>query len=108
MKDIRNEKNMLRGEFDQEMNLWALESILVVSFGRRLNCFDPNLAEDSNEKKLIQCVHDIFTISHDLDFKPSLWRYFPTRTYRRAMKLYTEQERYVNFIFIWTLIVYDY
>lgn len=93
MKDIRDESNMLRGEFDQEMNLWALESIGVVSLGRRLNCFDPNLAEDSNENKLIQCVHDIFSISHKLDFQPSLWRYISTRTFRRAMKLYEEQER---------------
>lgn len=93
MKDIRDENNMLKGKFDQEMNLWALESIGVVSLGRRLNCFDPNLAEDSNEKKLIKCVHDIFTTAFELDFQPSLWKYISTPTYRRAMKLYEEQER---------------
>ncbi|XP_026314074.1 cytochrome P450 CYP12A2-like [Hyposmocoma kahamanoa] len=97
MKDIRDENNMLKGEFDQEMNLWALESIGVVALGRRLNCFDPNLAENSNEKKLIKCIHDIFTTSFKLDFQSSLWKYISTRTYRRAMKLYEEQDRLAKY-----------
>nr|AJN91160.1 cytochrome P450 monooxygenase CYP333B27 [Cnaphalocrocis medinalis] len=88
MKSIRDDKNMLKGKFDVEMNLWALESIGLVALGRRLNCFDPNLPEDSPVKKLIQVVHDTFVTANELDFKPSLWKYYKTRTFKKAMKLY--------------------
>ncbi|XP_045763258.1 cytochrome P450 CYP12A2-like [Maniola jurtina] len=91
MRLIRNEKNMLEGNFDLEMNLWALESIGVVALGGRLNCFDPNLPESSPAKKLIHLVHDIFSAADKLDFKPSLWRYISTPTFKKAMKLYEDQ-----------------
>nr|ULR85605.1 cytochrome P450 [Spodoptera frugiperda] len=92
MKANRNEKNMIKNDFDKEMNLWALESIGTVALGCRLNCFDPNLPADSPEWQLIQCVHDLFVTANDLDFKPSLWRYFATPTYKKAMKLYEHHE----------------
>ncbi|XP_013138654.1 PREDICTED: cytochrome P450 CYP12A2-like isoform X2 [Papilio polytes] len=92
MRLIRDENNMLKGDFSNEINLWALESIGVVALGGRLNCFDPNLPADSPVRKLIQIVHDFFTIADKLDFKPSLWRIFPTKAYKKAMKLYEDQE----------------
>nr|ASO98056.1 cytochrome p450 CYP333B40 [Spodoptera exigua] len=92
MKANRNEKNMLKNDFDKEMNLWALESIGTVALGCRLNCFDPNLPADSPEWQLIQCVHDLFVVANELDFKPSLWRYFATPTYKKAMKLFEHHE----------------
>lgn len=83
---------MLKGDFDVEMNLWALESIGTVALGGRLKCFDRELAPDSPERRLIQCVHDLFITANELDFKPSLWRYFSTKAFKRAMILYKEQE----------------
>lgn len=91
MKMLRNDNNMLNGNFDFEMNLWALESIGVVALGGRLKCFDPNLPEGSPARKLIQMVHDIFIASDKLDFKPSIWRYISTPTFKRAMKVYEDQ-----------------
>ncbi|CAG4940257.1 unnamed protein product [Colias eurytheme] len=91
MKSKRNEKNMIDGKFDVEMNLWALESIAVVALGGRINCLDPNLPDDSPAKKLIQTVHDIFIMADKLDFKPSLWRFIATPNYKKAMKCYEEQ-----------------
>lgn len=92
MKDNRDEKNMITKDFDKEMNLWALESIGTVALGCRLNCFDPNLPAESPEWELIQCVHDLFVIANELDFKPSLWRWFSTPTFKKAMKLYEHHE----------------
>lgn len=83
---------MLKGEFDVEMNLWALESIGVVALGGRLKCFDQNLSETSPERRLIQCVHDLFIISNELDFQPNLWRVYPTKLFKKGMNLYKEQE----------------
>lgn len=93
MKSVRNEDNKLKTQFDNEMNLWALESIGVVALGGRINCFDPNLTEDSPAKRLIKCIHQLFEVANELDFQPSLWRYYPTRKFKMAMKLYEEQER---------------
>ncbi|KAH9627768.1 hypothetical protein HF086_011146 [Spodoptera exigua] len=47
---------------------------------------------DSPEWQLIQCVHDLFVVANELDFKPSLWRYFATPTYKKAMKLFEHHE----------------
>ncbi|CAG9562981.1 unnamed protein product [Danaus chrysippus] len=91
MRSKRNEKNMIQGKFDEEMNLWALESIGVVALGDRLNCFDPNLAEDSPVKKLIQTVHDMFKYADKLDLNPSLWKYISTPTFKKAMQCYEDQ-----------------
>lgn len=92
LKSIRDENNMIKGNFDQEMNKWSLESIGVVALGCRLNCLDPDLPDDSPVKKLIQCVHDLFVVADQLDFKPSIWKYYATPTFKKAMKLYEEQE----------------
>lgn len=93
MRSIRDENNMIKDKFDVEMNLWALESIGVVALGTRLNCFDPNLPEDSEARKLIQNVHDFFAIAEKVDFGPSPWRYFSTPNFKKAMGIYQEQER---------------
>ncbi|XP_046978877.1 cytochrome P450 CYP12A2-like isoform X1 [Vanessa cardui] len=91
LKSKRNDKNMIDGKFDMEMNLWALESVGVVALGGRLNCFNPNLTEDSPVKKLIQVVHDVMINAQKLDFQPSLWRYFSTPTFKKTMKHYEDQ-----------------
>ncbi|KAI5634846.1 cytochrome p450 domain-containing protein [Phthorimaea operculella] len=96
MRKIRDD-NKLNENFDTEMNLWALESIGVVALGGRINCLSEDLPSDSPQKRLIQCVHDIFKIANELDFKPNLWKYFATRKFKRAMKLYEEQEKLATY-----------
>ncbi|CAG9791829.1 unnamed protein product [Diatraea saccharalis] len=92
LKSLRGNNNKIQSDFDMEMNLWSLESIALVALGRRLRCFDSHLPQNSPEKRLIKVVHDIFKSVEALDFKPSLWKYYPTKAYRRAMKSYEEQE----------------
>ncbi|KAM3968316.1 cytochrome P450 CYP12A2-like [Aphomia sociella] len=97
MKSNRGDNNKIKNKLDIEMNLWALESIGVVALGDRLNCFDPNLPEDSPARKLIKVVHDFFVVSEDIDFKPSLWRYFSTPAFKRAMKTYKDQDNLTKY-----------
>ncbi|XP_026746058.1 cytochrome P450 CYP12A2-like [Trichoplusia ni] len=92
MKSLRDENNMIKENFDTEMNLWALESIGTVALGCRLNCFRKDLPDDSPEKQLIQCIHDLFIIANEIDFKPNLWRYFSTPLFKKAMRLYEHHE----------------
>lgn len=91
MRTVRDDKNMISEHLYNEMNMWALESIGVVALGSRIGCFDPSLPEDSPAKQLIQCVHDIFVTADEIDFKPNLWRYYPTALFKKAMKLYEQQ-----------------
>ncbi|KAL0839369.1 hypothetical protein ABMA28_016102 [Loxostege sticticalis] len=92
LRRLRNKNGVIQSPFDVEMNLWSMESVCLVALGRRINCFDPNLPANSTERRLLNLVHDIYKTADELDFRPSLWRYFPTRTFKRAMKLYEEQE----------------
>ncbi|XP_063823874.1 cytochrome P450 CYP12A2-like [Ostrinia nubilalis] len=92
LRFLRGKNGMIQRPFDLEMNLWSLESASLVALGRRLNCFDLNLPSDSPERRLIDLVHEVFRVADELDFRPSLWRYFPTRAFKRAMKLYEEQD----------------
>ncbi|XP_041973420.1 uncharacterized protein LOC121729098 [Aricia agestis] len=93
MRSKRNEKNMIEGKWDFEMNLWALESIGVVALGGRLNCLDPRLPEGDPAMQMIQVVHDIFDVASRLDFRPNLSRFFSTPMFKRAMELYEKQTR---------------
>ncbi|KAJ8726839.1 hypothetical protein PYW08_015236 [Mythimna loreyi] len=92
MRANRDENDMITKDFGKEMNLWALESIGTIAIGCRLNCFDPNLPADSPQLQLIQCVHDLFTTSNEIDFKPNLWRLFATPLFKHTMKLYEHHE----------------
>ncbi|KAJ0179196.1 hypothetical protein K1T71_004908 [Dendrolimus kikuchii] len=97
MKSLRDENGVLNAKFDDEINLWALESIAIVALGCRLNCLDLNLPKDSPAMKLIQCVHDFFITADKLDFKPSIWKYIATPTFKKAMKFYEDQENVAKY-----------
>ncbi|KAL4710323.1 hypothetical protein ACJJTC_011139 [Scirpophaga incertulas] len=97
LRYLRGPKNTIESDFEMEMNLWALESIALVSLGRRLHCFSRDLPPDSPEKRLIKVVHDIFHVADALDIKPSIWRYYGTKTFKKAMNLYKEQERLTRY-----------
>ncbi|XP_045763946.1 cytochrome P450 CYP12A2-like isoform X2 [Maniola jurtina] len=99
MRQIRNKKNTLEGNLYTVLNLWALESVGVVALGRRLNCFDPNLPDDSPAKKLIATIHDVLDATEKLDFQPSLWKYIATPDFNKGMKLY-ENHMKLNEFFI--------
>ncbi|KAG6460392.1 hypothetical protein O3G_MSEX011953 [Manduca sexta] len=87
---VRDHNNMIRENFDREMNLWSLESIAVVALGTRLNSLDAELPKDSPVNRLIECAHDLLLIANELDYKPSLWKYYPTKMFKRAMKVYED------------------
>uniref|UniRef100_A0A1E1WAC2 Cytochrome P450 n=2 Tax=Pectinophora gossypiella TaxID=13191 RepID=A0A1E1WAC2_PECGO len=97
LKRIRNKDNKIKGEFDIHMNMWALECVGALAFGGRLNCFDPDLPENSLMRRMIHCVHETLALSNELDFKPNVWRYISTPTFRNAMKVYAEHERHSKY-----------
>ncbi|KAL4710317.1 hypothetical protein ACJJTC_011133 [Scirpophaga incertulas] len=66
LKSLRNSENHIESDFEMEMNP-------LVS---RIHC----------------SVHEVFKAADELDFKPSIWRYYPTKAFKKAMELYKEQE----------------
>lgn len=49
----RNKRNIKKNKFNIEMNMWTLECISVITLGRRLNCFNPNLKRVSSKLLMI-------------------------------------------------------
>ncbi|XP_045500480.1 cytochrome P450 CYP12A2-like [Colias croceus] len=92
IKSKRNASNMIE-DFDLEMNLWSLESIGAIALGKRLHCLDPTLPNTSPVRQLIQTVRDIFVLVEKLEFRPNIWRYISTPTYRQIMLRYKELDR---------------
>ncbi|CAG4940264.1 unnamed protein product [Colias eurytheme] len=97
LKSKLNEKKMVEGGMRSHVNLWSLEAVAVVALGKRLNCFDPNLPQDSPVRKLIKNVQEVFHVAEELDLKPSLWRYYPTQMFKKAMKSYEEQSNLTRY-----------
>ncbi|GBP65036.1 Cytochrome P450 CYP12A2 [Eumeta japonica] len=92
IRSMLNNKGMISEPFDVEMNKWALESIGVVALGGRIGCLRAELPPDAPATRLIHCVHDIFKLLHELDFRPSPWRLFTTPTFKKAMNVFQELE----------------
>ncbi|XP_045492468.1 cytochrome P450 CYP12A2-like [Colias croceus] len=89
LRKLRDENNMIKDNFDYQMNLWALESVSAIALGDRLHALDDTLADNSPAKQLINYVHEFFSIAENLDYKPSLWRYISTPSFKRAMKVFS-------------------
>ncbi|XP_013138513.1 PREDICTED: cytochrome P450 CYP12A2-like [Papilio polytes] len=93
MKSIRNENNMVVNDLLEELMLYVLEFTGQVALGRRLNAFAPNVPEDAVSRKLLENVHDFFKVSDKLDFQPNMWRLYPTKTFRKAIKIFDRAEK---------------
>lgn len=86
MRDLsrQNPEKQMPEDFSSELNKWALESIGVIAIDKRLGCLDPRPTQEV--QMIIKTVLEIFDLMYDLDFKFSLWHFFPTPTYKRFLK----------------------
>ena len=94
MKKLRNDKSEMPGDFSNYVNTWSLESVTAVGLERRLNLFDEN-TKDENAKKLIKGVRDFFEQSVEFDGKPSIWKYYQTKEFKKLMNVYDNITEYV-------------
>ncbi|XP_013161639.1 PREDICTED: cytochrome P450 CYP12A2-like isoform X3 [Papilio xuthus] len=99
IKSARDDNGLLKNDLGHEMALWSMETIALVTLGGRLNCFDPNLPADSPVKKLIYYAHEAFASVDKLDLRPNLWKLYPTKLYKKTMRVLQELED-VNKYFI--------
>lgn len=84
IRSLRDENMEVPGDFQNEANKWALESIASIALDQRLHLLtnqDPN----SEGQQLITVVHDFFSLSYELEMLPSIWKYYKTPAYKKYM-----------------------
>lgn len=99
IKSIRDEQNEVPKDFQNEMNKWALETVGIISLDTRLGVLG-DIPKDSDPQKLIQCVHDFFHLSFELEFLPSIWRYYKTPKFQQMMETLDAMTEYVYFLLL--------
>lgn len=107
IKTLRDDKLELPPKFMHELNRWALETIASIGLDQRLHILDGSVS-DKNKRamELIKAVDDFFTLSFELELKPSLWRYIATPKYKELMKVFDIMTEYVNQFGVISLNVY--
>ena len=79
------------------INRWATESITAIFLDIRLNYLNNDLAQDSEAEKLIDAIKVLTgPDGQNLAMGPSIWKYFPTPSFRRfdkAVRDFTRMEK---------------
>lgn len=83
---LRDEKQEMPDDFNNELYKWALESIVYIALDTRLGCLNDNLQPDSEPQKMIEAVQITFDCLYKLDLKLSPWKYISTPAWRRFVK----------------------
>ncbi|XP_037953502.1 cytochrome P450 CYP12A2-like [Teleopsis dalmanni] len=86
IKEIRDPITLeVPDNFEDEINRWTLESVSVVALDRQLGLLKEN-RDNVAAKALFKNLTEFFTLSLELEFRPSLWKFIPTKTFRNFMK----------------------
>ncbi|XP_061391257.1 cytochrome P450 CYP12A2-like [Musca vetustissima] len=70
--------------FLDEISRWTMESVSVVALDKQLGLINEN-RENSDAKRLFRALNDFFTYSLEISFKPSIWKYYQTKTFKKLM-----------------------
>jgi cytochrome P450 family 12 len=92
MRAIRDEKNEMPADFIETLNEWSLESIALIALDTRLNLLKGNNPE---AQRLYELVKEVFTATYEFDIQPSIWRYYKTPAFKRAMKSFDDTTRII-------------
>ncbi|XP_076061210.1 putative cytochrome P450 49a1 [Oratosquilla oratoria] len=82
---LRNSKNEVPENFQNELYKWALESVGVVALNRRLGYLSPHVVDKPDSLALIEAVNEIFELVNWLE-GVQLWRIFETPAFKRLKK----------------------
>ncbi|KAJ8940457.1 hypothetical protein NQ318_007158, partial [Aromia moschata] len=86
MLEMKDERDEMPGDFDNEIHKWSLECIGRVSLDVRLGCLDPNLTPDSEPQKIIDAAKYALRNIAILELRFPFWRYFPTTIWTGYVK----------------------
>ncbi|CAG0914444.1 unnamed protein product [Notodromas monacha] len=83
---IRDEKNEMPEDFQNELYKWALESVSCFALNTRLGCLDAVLSHDSDAQKMITATNETFDALNITENGAPFWMFFPSRAYNRLIK----------------------
>ncbi|XP_023292296.2 probable cytochrome P450 12d1 proximal, mitochondrial [Lucilia cuprina] len=87
IKEIRDPNTLeVPGNFDNELNRLAFESISLVALNRRLGLIS-RARNNPDAERLIECTRLNFDYAFKLDVQPSMWKVIRTPTYYKSMKV---------------------
>ncbi|CAG0884942.1 unnamed protein product, partial [Darwinula stevensoni] len=86
IKALQNENQEMPEDFQNELFKFALESISCVALNSRLGCFKEGISADSEPMQMISAVIDTFDALNYTENKLPLWKYFPSREFKKLIK----------------------
>lgn len=89
LPSIQDDKGEMPGNFNEYLNRWSLESIVMIAMEKRLGLMD---LENSSEigEKITKTVRRIFTLGIDFEMKPSFWRVYENNDFKELMAAYND------------------
>lgn len=81
---LKDASNKVSDDFLPLLRKWALESVSYISMDIRMGLLGAR--EDPVATKFMKTLDGFFDFSYQLDILPSLWKYYKTPTFKRAMK----------------------
>ncbi|KAH8321390.1 hypothetical protein KR074_003554, partial [Drosophila pseudoananassae] len=90
IKEIRDPKTLeVPEDFMEEINRLIFDSLALVAFDRQMGLIRKN-RNNPDALTMFRITRDILKYIFKLDVQPSMWRVFPTPTYRKLMQLLNE------------------
>nr|XP_023026615.1 probable cytochrome P450 12a5, mitochondrial [Leptinotarsa decemlineata] len=81
-----NENHQMPDDFENELYKWALESVGIMALNKHFGCLDLTTPEDSDPKKLVSAILDMFDHLFLIEIAPPLWKLFSTPLYKKFVK----------------------
>ncbi|GAB0094013.1 hypothetical protein DMENIID0001_092140 [Sergentomyia squamirostris] len=85
---LRDENQETPANFYYNLNIWALESIAYITINLRLGLLQDKPSEEIN--RFMQNLKQFFQLTLELDFQPSIWKYYKTPKFNRFMRVMDE------------------
>ncbi|XP_061391258.1 cytochrome P450 CYP12A2-like [Musca vetustissima] len=85
IRNIRDPETLeVPANFEEEINRWTLESVSVVALDKQLGLITTN-RDDPTATRLFQSLTDFIQCSMEIEMKPSIWKYYQTRTFKKLL-----------------------
>ncbi|GBP88494.1 Cytochrome P450 CYP12A2 [Eumeta japonica] len=97
---LKADSDYIHSHFNEEITKFSLEAVALVGLGSRLGCLEDNLPNDHPSRQLMQSSKDILNLAFKLEFLPHPWKYIPTLTFKKIIKVFDLQwsisEKYIE------------
>ncbi|KAJ9595930.1 hypothetical protein L9F63_012877, partial [Diploptera punctata] len=86
IKILRDDKQEMPADFNNELYKWALESIVYIALDTRLGSLEKDLKPDSEPQKMIDSVQVQFETMYKLEMGLPIWKIYNTKTWKDFVK----------------------